>query len=337
VINATGVADNNDGVLTYRLYRNGGNTPIATTTAESWPWTRPSLRFVDQGLNNGANVTYQLQATDGSATGGRSQASASVQVVGGSVPSYSSRVNAASPVSYWPLHTLGPLMADASNQKRTGRIEGGVTRKQQGALQGNNGIVTDGSTGFVRSNAAWTPGSSFSQSVWFKTTSETGGTLMGFSNAPTGAGTANHRAMWMDNDGKVAFGVLIAEIDDPEDVEPQFVRSPARYNDGRWHQAVATYNGTQIALFIDGVRVAFYDRLPDDDPVVATGPGYTRVGYVDLTNFYTVFGRNYDGAPSPTSYFFNGSLDEASVHSTALSITQVAGLWQSGAAVLNNS
>jgi hypothetical protein len=335
VVNATGVADNNDGVLTYRLYRNGGNTPIATATAESWPWTRPTVRFVDSNLNDGSSVTYQVQAFDGSASGNRSAASAPVTVVGGTLPSYASRVKAASPVSYWPLHTMGPLMADASKQGRTGRIEGGVTRKESGVIPGNHGILTDGSSGYVRSNAPWTPGTSFSQAVWFRTTSETGGTLMGSSDAPTGPGTANHRAMWMDNDGKVAFGMLVAEADDPEDVEAQFVRSPARYNDGRWHHAVATFNGRTIALYVDGTRVVRYDRLPDDDPVVATGAGYTRVGYLDLTNFYTVFGRNYDGAPSPTSYFFQGGLDEASVHSRALSMRQVAEMWQSGAAVLN--
>jgi uncharacterized delta-60 repeat protein len=49
----------------------------------------------------------------------------------------------------------------------------------------------------------------------------------------------------------------------------------------------------------------------DDDPVVAPTPGYTRVGYLNLAGLYTVFGGNYDGNPSPTSYFFNGSLDEA--------------------------
>jgi hypothetical protein len=139
----------------------------------------------------------------------------------------------------------------------------------------------------------------------------------------------------MDNDGRIAFGVLAAEVDDPEDVEASFVRSTARYNDGEWHHAVATWNGRAITLFVDGIRVARHVRALDDDPVIAVGSGYIRVGYLDLTSFYTVFGRNYDGASAPVSYFFDGNLDEVSFHSGTLSVPQATGLWESGAAELN--
>ncbi len=60
--------------------------------------------------------------------------------------------------------------------------------------------------------------------------------------------------------------------------------------------------------------------------------GYLRVGYLDLARFYTIFGSNYDGKPSPLSYFFAGSIDEASMHSAALTPEQVAALYASGAA-----
>ena len=136
---ANGVADNNDGVLTYRLYRDGGNTPIATHTAESWPWSRPILRFEDSGLAAGSSHTYQLQANDGTTNGSRSPASAPVTVSGTAPAAYATRLLAAAPMSYWRLHTSGPLMADSSNHSRQGRIEGGVTRLQPGALAGNNG------------------------------------------------------------------------------------------------------------------------------------------------------------------------------------------------------
>ena len=33
-VTVRGVADNNNGMLTYRLFRNGGTTPIATATAD---------------------------------------------------------------------------------------------------------------------------------------------------------------------------------------------------------------------------------------------------------------------------------------------------------------
>jgi hypothetical protein len=163
---------------------------------------------------------------------------------------------------------------------------------------------------------------------------------MGLSNAATGAGTANNRALWMDNDGKVGFGVLTLEPPDPDepdevnDPEPNFVRSAVTYNDGRWHHAVGTFSGTHIRLYVDGVLVAQYLRTIEDDPVIAAAPGFVRVGYLDLSSFYTVFGRNFDGRRAPTNSFFKGGLDEPSVHSRALTPVEVSRLWTSGAATL---
>jgi hypothetical protein len=333
-ITATGSADNNDGVLTYRLYRDGGTNPIATATGESWPWGFPALRFIDDGLAPGSTHTYEVQASDGSATSTRSAPSAPVTITELSISSYSSQTLGSKAMGHWRLHTQGPLMADSTKQGRKGRIEGGVERKLPGAHAPNRAIATDGESGYVRSNAAFAQPTRFSYSVWFKTTTERGGALMGVSDAATGPGTANNRALWMDNDGRLGFGVLAAEVDDPTDVEPSFVRSRARYNDGEWHHVVATWNGRAITLFVDGIRVARSVRALDDDPVVAVGSGYIRAGYLDLSAFYTVFGRNYDGAQAPESYFFEGYLDEVSFHSGTLSVPQVARLWQSGAAAL---
>ena len=109
-----------------------------------------------------------------------------------------------------------------------------------------------------------------------------------------------------------------------------FVRSSATYNDGKWHQAVATFNGTRLSLYLDGALTGTLGVTN----VTATGAGYVRVGYLDLSRFYTVFGANFDGAKVPASYFFSGSIDEAALHPTAFTAGQVASLWASGAAVL---
>ncbi len=68
-----------------------------------------------------------------------------------------------------------------------------------------------------------------------------------------------------------------------------------------------------------------------DQPVLPA-PGYLRVGYLDLTGFYTVFGSNFDGYPAVMSYYWQGSIDEASLHNRALTAGQVAALYASGAA-----
>jgi hypothetical protein len=65
---------------------------------------------------------------------------------------------------------------------------------------------------------------------------------------------------------------------------------------------------------------------------IVPGPGYLRAGYMDLSRFYTIFGSNYDGQPHVQSYFWNGRIDEVSMHNAALTPDQVAALYASGAA-----
>ncbi len=324
---AQGVADNNDGVLSYRLYRNGGANPIARLKVESWPWSLPTLRFVDKNRPVGSAITYQLIANDGSASSLRSPASAPVVVNGTKPPVYQSTARKVKPTVYWRFNAATTKQSDSSGNGRTGTVTGGVTLGVPGALVGQKGITTDGSTGYVRSNVAFTPAAAFTESVWFKTTTQVGGAIMGFSNAATGPGYLENRPIWMDNDGKVAIGIRRGVPSNPTST---FVRSTSTYNDGKWHHAVATFDGSRLSLYVDGVLTGTLGVTN----VTATGAGYLRVGYLDLSKFYTVFGTNFDGQKVPLSYFFNGSIDEASMYPVALTGPQVSDLWASGAAVL---
>jgi hypothetical protein len=150
---------------------------------------------------------------------------------------------------------------------------------------------------------------------------------MGFSDQATGPGTRDNRAIWMDNDGKVGFGIRRGNVSNPSRA---FVRSSLTYNDGNWHQAVGTYDGSRIRLYLDGVEVGSLGVTN----VVATGPGYLRAGYLDLARFYAVFGTNFDGRQVPLSYYFPGSIDEVALHNRALNNLEVAAIWQAGAARL---
>jgi len=324
---AQGVADNNDGVLSYRLYRNGGASPIARLSVESWPWSLPALRFVDTGRPVGSAISYQVVASDGSASSLRSPASAPVVVWGIKQPVYQAAARKVKPTVYWRLNGSATTQADSSGNGRTGVVVGGVTRAQPGAFVGGKAITTNGTNGYVRSTLPFTPAVAFTESVWFKTTTNVGGAIMGFSDAATGPGALDNRAIWMDNDGKVVIGIRRGSVSNPTNT---FVRSSATFNDGKWHQAVATFNGTRLSLYLDGALTGTLGVTN----VTAVGAGYLRVGYLDLSRFYTVFGTNFDGAKVPLSYFFSGSIDEAALHPTAFSAGQVASLWAAGAAVL---
>jgi chitodextrinase len=326
-ISTEGVRDNDDGMITLNLYRDNGTTPIASQTQENWPWSRATYRFKDAGLTAGTSHTYRLSASDGSATSAIGPSSLPVMVGWQNPPVYPTAVtNAGAAAAHWRLNDSSSPVADASGNNATGNVVGGVALGQPGAILGNSAIATNGIDGYVTSSSAITPTVAFTESVWFNTTTRRGGTIMGFTDAQTGTGLRDNRAIWMENDGKIAFGIRRGNVNN---LGMSFVRTLGTYNDGQWHHAVAVYNGTNtISLFMDGVMVA---TLNITQPYIP-GPGYLRVGYMDLTRFYNVFGQNYDGKLTPESFYFNGRLDEPSMHQTALTPAEVAALYSSGSA-----
>jgi hypothetical protein len=308
------VEDRDSGTLTYSIFRDGGTTPVATRTAVSYPWTRPTIRFDDTGLSPGSTHTYTVRVSDTQLSSAMSPASASVQVRTAEPPDYPAEVLNATPASYWRLGDAGSALADSSPNGATGITVDGVTDAATGAVEDGGAKTLNGSTGYLASTAAAAPPAQFTQSAWFKTTSLRGGAILGVSNEQTGAGTYNDRAVWMENDGALVFGARQSATGN----RFSYVRSPNSYNDGRWHQVVATYNGTALALYVDGSLAATLTAVH-----VATTPAFLRAGYLHLGNYDVVFGRNGTGRTAPNSFFFAGDIDEVATYGSALSAAQV--------------
>lgn len=134
----------------------------------------------------------------------------------------------------------------------------------------------------------------FTISMWFKTTTDSGGKLMGFGEDPLMADTSRDRQLWMDTTGKVHFGVRPKS---PPDVES----TPMALNDGQWHMVAAVlWSGGQV-LYVDGNKAA-------EDPAVITAQGYAK-GYWKV-GFDFVF---YDWPFPPKALYFKGAIDEVRV------------------------
>lgn len=324
-ITVPAVADRDSGLLTYTLYRDGNPTPVATLTAESWPWTRPVLRFHDTGLTPGNRHTYTVVASDGTHSSPRSPASAPVTVTATEPGSYPEVVRATNPTTYWRLNDRGPTAADSSGRGRSGTYIGTLAQGASGAVEGDPAVTVDGS-GYVAAERATAAPARFSQAVWFRTTTRTGGALLGFSSARTGTGTLNDRVVWMDNNGQLAFGLRHPPTLTGTSTFT-YVRGPHAYSDGDWHLAVATYDGKTMALYVDGVLAASTSARHS-----GSGVGYLRVGYVDLTSFDTVYGINTTPRTAPNSFSFSGALDEVATWNRALTPEEIHSLWIAGIA-----
>ena len=215
-ISVEGVRDNNDGEVTMQLFRDGGSTPIAAQTRETWPMTPAVYKFVDSGLTAGTTHTYRVAASDGSATSIQGPASLPVTVGWQNPPAYPTAVSTAgSTAAHWRLDDSSSPVADASGNGNTGDIVGGVATGQPGELTGNSAIATNGVDGYLTSTNPITPTAAFTNSVWFNTTTERGGAILGFSDAKTGVGLRDNRALFMENDGRVVYGIRRGSVDQP--------------------------------------------------------------------------------------------------------------------------
>ncbi|MDB5135222.1 MAG: C-terminal target protein [Mucilaginibacter sp.] len=202
---------------------------------------------------------------------------------------------------------------DVSGNANNGTIQGAapLTTDRYGAA--NSAYNFNGSTQYISTaTSVASPGpQTFSISVWFKTTSVSGGRLVGFGDVQVGASVSYDRHIYMNNSGQLYFGAFPGTA--------KTINTPASYNDGGWHHAVATLSGTNGSkLYVDGALIIQDATMT----AVQSYAGYWRVGYGNLA-----------GWPSaPTSYYFNGSLDDIAVYNSEISASQVYTLYGGGSA-----
>ncbi len=328
-VSVPGTWDRDNGVLTYEVQRDNGTT-LGTATAESWAFTVPALTFTDSATAPDATVRYRVRARGGTTTSGWSAWSAPVVVRSSAPDALAATTLATSPDLYWRLGDAGTATADASGNGRTATANAGTTSTPDGVTTGDAARTLDGADGAVVADAPQPFGTAWSTSLWFRSMSRSGGALAGWSATTEAAGEPTDRVVWLDNDGKVvtALRSTLSNGRPPRPGRPVFtlVRSPRTYADGGWHHVVATYDGTTLGLYVDGTAVGA--AAATAAPVLTEG--HLRVGTVDLSGFYSVFGVNFTGSRAPTSHALGGGLDEVASWSSALTPEQVADQFVSG-------
>jgi PKD repeat protein len=242
---------------------------------------------------------------------------ASGRAAAGSRPTdtYGSTIYDASPNFYWRLdESSGPVAHDVTPNSINGNYAGGVTFGTAGAITGttDTAVTMNGSNGVVSTTSAVAGSTVYSEELWFKTTTTTGGKLIGFGSSATGNSTSYDRHVYMLNNGQLTFGAYTGVSN--------VITSSASYNDGNWHQMVATEASDGMKLYVDGALVA---------SGAVTGSqsynGYWRVG-----------GDTLAGWPNqPTSNYFAGSIDEAAVYTSELSAAQVSDHFAKGNGAAN--
>lgn len=292
--------DRDDQELTYEVLRSGTAEPVYTTTATSQYWNRPSLSWTDTDASPGQTYRYRISASDAD---GNAVLSDNVSVtVPTQVSPYLTQVIEDGAAHYWRMNGTSNQVDYAGASDLTG--DAGVTAGGVGAIQGDSdpaAAFSGTNTGVADTSTQVTGPATFAAEAWVKTTTTSGGKIVGFGNSNGGLSSSYDRHVYMTNAGQIVFGVYPGGI--------RTVRSSQGYNDGQWHHIVAQLSGAGMALFIDGLAVA-------SDPAITSAQaygGYWRVG-----------GDNLNGWPDrPGSVFLKGTIDEVAIYPAALSGAQI--------------
>ncbi|WP_298862254.1 PKD domain-containing protein [uncultured Microbacterium sp.] len=212
---------------------------------------------------------------------------------------YGAAVFGLHPDLYWRMdETTGSLANDYSGNDQPGSYLGGSTRGVTGPLVGvdNPGVTFTG--GQLVSKNSFVDPKTYSLEAWFKTTTTAGGKIIGFgsSSSTTNSGSTD-RHVYMTNTGQLVYGTYPGT--------QVRLTTTASYNDGKWHQVVATQGPAGMRLYVDGVQAG----------------SNTTTGAQSYTGYWHVGG---DVTWGPGGNAFAGTVDEVAVYSVPITADDVA-------------
>jgi hypothetical protein len=192
--------------------------------------------------------------------------------------------------NYQGVWHLGSSLTTDSTSNANSGTNSGVTAAGDGQIYGG-GIFSPGTISVT--NTISVP--NFTLSTWFESGTDGGyQTFLAKEASDYGGGDAS-RNYWFGLDDHGAVGVLYSNNKSP-DVGNLF--STSNYIDNTWHLAEATYDGTTISIYVDGVLAA--------GPLPAPAP--------DTQISHTTFGND-----PPDSDQYAGELNEIHISNIARS------------------
>ncbi len=306
-INWTSNEDIDNDYLTYRVYRDNQNGAglIHTRSVRARWWNHFGMGFNDTGVSPGVH-RYRVAVTDPFGNIANTPWTDVTVAGSGSDSAYVEAVQASEPTHWWRMNdATGTSLADSAGFRPLTAT--GVTAGVPGGISNDSGTAArfaGTSTTRAYTTTIDSPPDVFTLEAWFKTTSLTGGKIIGRGNRTTSNSNKMDRHIYLTNTGQVVFGVK-------PDQTRQVVTSPGTYRNGAWHHVAASLSPAGMKLYVDGALVA---QRADVKTAEHLARGYWRVG-----------GDAHNNWPSaPLTAAINGDLDEVAVYKRALSDSEIA-------------
>ncbi|WP_426625424.1 PKD domain-containing protein [Leifsonia sp. McL0607] len=292
--------DRDNGYLTYKVYRDNGTTPVYQTTVHSNFYTRPMIGFVDSGLTPGSHPIYHVKVYDPVGNMTSRDTNAVTVAATSSGGAYADSVTQAGAASYWPFDESSGTTA-LDHVGFTDLTETAITQGATGPINGVTASTFNGSSSFAVTSTPIPGPNAFTVSAWFRTTTTSGGKILGFGDSNTGTSSSYDRHIYMDNAGRIFFGVYPGGV--------ATLNTGPGYNDGQWHQVTASLGANGMRLYLDGKPAG----ARTDVTAGQSYNGYWRIG-----------GDNLGGwTNQPSSNFFAGDIGQVSMYPTVLDKTTV--------------
>jgi hypothetical protein len=179
-----------------------------------------------------------------------------------------------------------------------------VEQPPQGGYTYSPSFVLTGSNYHNVVNSASLQLSRFTVAAWFKTSTNFGSDAMIVNKGGLGSESSGQNmnyGIWMTSTENVRAGFETSSASD------HYVTSANSFNDGQWHYAVVTYDGSNVRLYIDGAQVATKSTSGASPETSGTKP--VRIGA--------------NSRVTPPGNFFTGEVDEVRVWNNAKTAQQV--------------
>lgn len=258
---------------------------VSSTLAKSgsYTWTVP----------NTPSATCKVRIT--------SLTNSAVKSVSDSVFSIRNPLLTDSLVSYYPFNGNAN---DESGKGNNGTVSGAtLTTDRFGSA--NKAYSFNGSSNYISTTKNYLNPVLISYSVWFKTTTTSGGKILGLGNSQTGLSNNYDRHIYMANNGKLFWGVYSGG--------GRVINTSQSYNDGKWHHVVASLSSNGMYLYIDGIFIAKDITITSADSFT----GFFRIG----------FDRTAGWPSAPGSDYFNGSIDDIRIYNRTLLDSEIKSLY----------
>jgi hypothetical protein len=156
----------------------------------------------------------------------------------------------------------------------------------------------NGSSSYITDPFVDNDPTSYTISIWFNTTTTTGGSLIGLENSSYYA----DRVLYMTNSGQLYWGLYPGTI--------QTINTTLSYNDGNWHHAIVTVSSSGSTLYVDGISQASSTAMTVGNSL----DGNWVMGYSIISPWTN----------APSSSYFSGKLDDIAVYHRVLSTTEIS-------------